>query len=90
MSEPKPRLRKVEWRFQHQLEGTWEVLLGGAVIGHVQKFRQSERTRTEGVFKLVTTWGVVIPGEPEDASGYDTRKDAVAEVVRKHEKKGQE
>ena len=91
MSEPK--LRKVETRNAEWAVATYAVLVDNEVIGHVDKYAQSiqmfqgnrggrgQRSRTD------ICWGYRVPGVRESDDGCDTRRDAVAEVVRLHEKK---
>lgn len=82
------KLRKVQTRNAQWVTATYAVLVGGDIVGHVDKYVQTEMThsgRRGGGgqrHRTDTCWGWRIPNRREDASGLDRRSDAVDWLLR--------
>lgn len=88
------RLSKVEtpaFLKSQRVEATYAVLVDDKVEGHVDKYVQRVMTHPGGRggsgqrHRTDTVWGWRRRGVADDASGYDSRKDAVAQILRRLE-----
>ena len=82
-----PKLRKVEIRNKTGCQATYEVLVDGAVVGHVDKYVYREVTHAghrggsatrEASF---TIWGQRRPGTLEEPPGCNRRREAVDRLM---------
>uniref|UniRef100_A0AAU3IA22 Uncharacterized protein n=1 Tax=Streptomyces sp. NBC_01393 TaxID=2903851 RepID=A0AAU3IA22_9ACTN len=84
MSEPKPRLRKVETREDARAVDTYEVLAGKEVRGTITKYiemtyRQQKNGQVRG--RAVTSWAWHRRGRTDDLR-YVLQRDAIDRLLR--------
>jgi len=83
MTERFYSLRKVQARNQAFVTATYAVLVGDAVVGHVDKYVQPTGNRATPKARVGTfvCWGWRVPGTSDDPTGYDRRVDAIAQLM---------